>query len=60
MAQCKAEYHSLSGKDTLAFGSHTLFCTLEELHTGVHEYYGGRMNIVDCRISCRCLRCRDA
>lgn len=57
MPQCKAEYHSLDGKDSLPFSSHTLFCRLDSGHEGVHEFYGGHTSIMDNRESCDCKRC---
>lgn len=58
MAQCKAEYHSPDGQDSLTFSSHTLNCTLELGHeSNLHKYYGMSPTSVDNSVNCDCPRC---
>lgn len=57
MNQCKAEFHSLDGKDSLPFSSNKLFCRQINGHEGVHTFYGGLSSIIDNREFCSCKRC---
>lgn len=57
MTQCKAEYHSDDGKDSLPFSSHTLICQLDEGHENMHQFYGGHYAEFDAREICDCPRC---
>ncbi len=56
-SQCQAEFHSKDGEDSLPYGCHTLFCSLEENHKGVHNFRFGYSSANDARQKCDCPRC---